>query len=526
MKLVGCGLPPNLVVPNPANDAALIKPIVGNEAGGSILLSMQTPQLTVEKRGPAMLRQGELLHYQIVVRNVGATPANQVRVEDEIPGDTRIVASDPQPVVQGGRATWTIAAIPPGTERSVSITLQANTFSELANSTTVHVSTSAGARPRALGGEPLSIRVAGPSTTTVGEQAVFEVRYANQTSQAVTGLVLHGTLTEGLSRPEGRLFEGDVGALPANGSKTIKLPVSALAPGRHVVEMKITAAGGMQATAQAAIDVQPAIVPTSGSAPVTHSTSNFVAPPPVFPTAATTAGVAITQSPIARLIAGREGDLRLEVTNHTGKALRNVRIVETLPESLEYAGASDRGMYQSNSRAAHWFLEGLAPAQSVALTLRVLPKTAGMFSAEIAVQPEGAPETKVASSVAVEGFSDLQVRMVARDNPLEMGKETIYEVTVANSGAASATGVQLEVVLPDGLIPREAKGPTKHLTHQRQTVQFEKLPTLAPLAQVTYRITAFAHAPGNHRVRASLASDQSRTPLVREQNLLVYDPSR
>jgi uncharacterized repeat protein (TIGR01451 family) len=518
--------PPQIVVPNPSNDAALIKPIAGNETGASILLSMQTPQLTVEKRGPAMLRQGEPLHYQIVVRNVGSTPANQVRVEDEIPSDTRIVSSDPQPTIQGGRATWTIAAIPPGTERSVSITLQANTFSELANSTSVHVSTSAGTRPRALGGEPLSIRVSGPLTTVVGEQPVFEVRYANQTSQAVTGLVLHGTLSEGLSRPEGRLFEGDVGELPANGSKTIKLPVSAMAPGRHVVEMKITAAGGLQATAQAAIDVQPAIVPTSAIAPAVNSTSNFVAPAPVFPTAANTSGVVIRQSPISRLIAGREGDLRIEVTNHTGKPLRNVRIVETLPESLEYAGASDRGMFQTNSRAAHWFLEGLAPSQSVALTLRVNPKTAGTFGAEIAVQPEGVAETKVASTIAVEGFSDLQVRMVARDNPLETGKETVYEIQVANSGAAPATGVQLEVLLPDGLIPREAKGPTKHLTNQRQTVLFEKLPTLTAQSQVTYRITAFAHAPGNHRVRVNLTSDQSRTALVREQNLLVYDPSR
>ncbi len=520
-------LPPNppLVVPSTQGDNSLIKPFIGNDPGGSILLSMQTPQLIVEKRGPAMLRQGEPLHYQIVVKNVGATPANNVRVEDEIPSDTRIVSSDPAPALQGGKATWTIVAIPPGTERAVSITLQSNTFSELANNTSVHVSAAAGARPRAMGGEPLSIRVAGPLTATVGEQPVFEVRYANQTSQVVRGLMLHGTLSEGLSRPEGRLFEGEVGELPANGSKTIKLPVSAMAPGRHVVEMKITAAGGLQATASAIIEVQPAAI-APAIAPVSHSTSNFVAPAPVVPALATTGGVVVTQSPITRLIAGREGDLRIEVTNNTGKPLRNVRIVEALPESLEFTGASDRGMFQSSSRSAHWFLENLAASQSVSLTLRVNPRMAGTFSTEIAVQPEGASETKSSSSVVVEGFSDLQVRMAARDNPLETGKETIYEIQVANSGAAPATGVQLEVTLPDGLIPREAKGPTRHLSNQSQTVRFEKLPTLAPQSQVTYRITAFAHTPGNHRVRVSLASDQSRTPLVREQNLLVYDPSR
>ncbi len=51
---------------------------------------------------------------------------------------------------------------------------------------------------------------------------------------------------------------------------------------------------------------------------------------------------------------------------------------------------------------------------------------------------------------------------------------------------------------------------------------FEGLSTLVAQGQAVYRVSAVGQVPGDARVRASVTSDQVRTPAVREMGTRVY----
>ncbi len=192
-----------------------------------------TPQVTVEKRVAAGGRAGEPQQFYIVLRNVGSTPALQVRVEDEIPPGARVTFADPQPILQSDRAVWVIAALPPGGERQLKVEVQAQGGGTIAGATSVLVSATTGARTRTaqeglgkegLGKEGLGMVIVPPAAVPVGFPVVFEVQVTNQGKQGLTGLVLHGRLPMGLLHPAGKEIEADVGDLAQVRPRPLKCP--------------------------------------------------------------------------------------------------------------------------------------------------------------------------------------------------------------------------------------------------------------------------------------------------------------
>ena len=50
-------------------------------------------------------------------------------------------------------------------------------------------------------------------------------------------------------------------------------------------------------------------------------------------------------------------------------------IVDTLPESVQFVTASDRGIYQPVTRTVQWLIEDLAPEETRTVAVRVQGKT-------------------------------------------------------------------------------------------------------------------------------------------------------
>jgi uncharacterized repeat protein (TIGR01451 family) len=459
------------------------------------LAHLQTPSVTLEKRGPSSLRRGQQQPYQIVIRNLGPAPAQQVHIEDELPANVRIHAANPMPQLQGNKAVWVLPVLPVNGELVLSLMLEASADVEINGRTSVYIAatsqtTAPAARPRSETA-PMVIQLAGPNQIAVGKPAVFEIRVVNQSAQPLTGIVLHGMLPEGLNTPQGRAIEGEVESTIAPGeSKTLKMPASAVKPGHYTVAVKVTTQTGHEASATAVIDI---VAET----------------------------LQLQQAPAARLFVGRDGDLRIDVTNDTHKPLRNVAVADRLPDGLDFVAASERGLYQGNSRTVYWLIDQMPPGQTRTLVVRVNGVKAGQHQNVVFAKADGIAEMQSASVVALEGISDLTLRVVDRDNPLELGKDTVYEILVRNPGNAPASNVQLQAQFPRGLMPKNAEGNTK-FSMDRHTVLFEPIPSLGPGGQAIYRVSALAQSIGDQRVRFALASEQVRLPIQREISTIVY----
>lgn len=480
---------------------APLPPLAGSMAAGA-LVNLQTPNVVVEKRGPASLGAGETQLYQIMIRNLGAVAAEQIRIEDELPANVRLLTADPMPAMQGARAVWLLPALAVGGERALKLTLKADANAQVLNNTSVHVSalsktTRASSTPGAL-----SIRLAGPDRIVVGKPAMFDIHVTNPTSQTLTGLVLHGELPPELvmqlrdqfgAMREERKIEGPVaGVTIAPGeSKILKMPTNAVKPGRGTVFAKVVTNQG-EASTSMSVDI-------AGET------------------------LLLQQAAATVLAQGRDGDLRIDLTNYTGKPLKNVAIANLLPEGFSFSGASDRGLYQSNSRTVHWFLEHLGVDATKTLVVRVQGSKTGQFTSHLSARADGVAEVRSSATLVVEGVADLLMKVTNGDNILELGRETVYEVHVKNPGSAPATNVQVQVQFPPGIVPKSAQADAKYVL-DRLSVVFEPAPSLGPQGELVYRVSAVGQTVGlDQRIRFSVVSGESKTPLTREVSVMVYN---
>ena len=304
-------------------------------------------------------------------------------------------------------------------------------------------------------------------------------------------MVLFGNFPDGFTHPAGQHIKHEhEGILQPGETKTLRMPATAVKPGRYTVEIKIATQSGYEASATANIEI---------GADTLH----------------------LTQAPNARLFVGRDGDHRIELTNHTNRTMRNVAVANQLAEGLEFVGASERGLYQANRRAVHWLVDELPPGRTQTLTLRVHATKVGQFQHVVTAKADGSAEVRSVGVITVEGVSGLSMKVIDRDNPLEVGRETVYEIQVANPGTTPSTNVKLQVQFPPGLTPKSAQGNTRYAIHQ-QTVEFDPLPALGPQGQAIYRVSALAQATGDQRIRFAIISDQLQTPIIREQGTKVY----
>ncbi|MBI3822338.1 MAG: DUF11 domain-containing protein [Planctomycetes bacterium] len=481
--------PPLTLQPGP-----IVAPPSSLDPGDGAIASVQTPVVTVRKLGPASYRAGETVSYTLVVRNHGAAPAQQIRIEDEIPANAKPAPLEPVGLFQGNKAVWVLSDLAAGTERILKFTVHAGADGQSPGNTTVHVSsanavTTTVLRPRNDGAVP-TVQLVGPASVSVGKPAVFEIRVANSSAQPMTTTALYGWLPDGLSHPEGAEIKGEVETTIAPGeTKTLKMPTTAVKQGRYAVRVKVATSTG-EASATTEIEI-------------------------------TGESLHLHQAPTLRLFPGRDGDMRIEVTNHTNKPMRNVQIADRLPDGLDFVDASSRGLYQANSRVVYWLIDELPAGKAQTLVVRVHCSKAGDHANVVFAKADGVAELHSTGVVKAEGVADLTLRVVERDNPLELGKQTVYEITVHSTGHAAATQVQLKVDFPKGIVPTKAEGDARFAL-DRQGVVFEPVASLGPQGQATFRVSALAQGVGDQRVRFSVVSEQVRVPVLREISVKVY----
>lgn len=504
-------------------------PVIVPPSDGA-LVHMHTPTVLVEKRGPATLKAGETQTYQIVVRNLGTAVAEQVRIEDELPAGVRLLSADPMPSTQGGRSVWMLSALPAASAQTLNLTLKADTDAQIVASTSVQVAAQTKTMRAASTSGQLSIRIVPPERIRVGRPAEFNIHVANPTGQTLSNIILFAELPAelamnvrdktGTMRAE-RKIEGPVaGVTIAPGDyKVLKMPTMAVKVGQGTIRAKVATNQGEASTS---LNVE---IPGE---------------------------TLVVQQYISKeLAAGQDGELRVEVINNTGKPLKNVAVSNLLPEGIFCVGASEKGMFQSNTRTVQWTLKQLPVDGMKTLSIHVQTSKAGKFLSHVSARADGVAEARTTVKLNVASPSailtaakppaapvaeatvltkppvaiaaDVQLKIAKADNVVEVGRETVYEIHVTNPGAAPMNNVQVQAHFPPAIVPKNAQADVKFVVNPQQ-VTFEPVPALSPQGQLVYRVVAVGQTAGSdQRVRFSVLSGSSPTPITREVSVMVYD---
>jgi uncharacterized repeat protein (TIGR01451 family) len=481
---------PSTALERPAPPAEHKGSLDSSAAGGV----SQAAAVSVETIGPASASVSKPYTFEIVVRNPGSTPAQFVRVQDRLPENLQYLGSEPRGEMHDGQLLWDLGTLDGGAERRIKVSVQATGEGELLTTATATCSARTSLRTK-VSQPKLSLVKKGPETAQVGDTVKFELLVSNVGTAPAEQIVLRDRMPAGLQhksqRTPGEVIEADLGTLAPGQTKTIDMEAKATQAGRFVNEASISAPGIAEVSAQATVVV-------------------------------TDAPLSLRKTGPQRSQPNQELVYELVVTNTGSGAAGGVKLVDTLPEGLDFVSASDSGTYSAATRTVQWELATLGGGQSKAVNVRVKAVKAGEWTNQAVARSERGQETRADLHVQLEGVPALLFEVVDLDDPVEVGSETTYEIRVVNQGTAPCTNVKITCVGPDGLKILGAEAPVAHRQDGNRIV-FEPLPKLAAKADVLYKVRARAMKAGDWRFRTLLSSDHMPDPVYEDESTQVYN---
>jgi uncharacterized repeat protein (TIGR01451 family) len=238
----------------------------------------------------------------------------------------------------------------------------------------------------------------------------------------------------------------------------------------------------------------------------------------------------------ARCLVRSEPVYNFDLSNPGTASTDPITAWAVVPDGFEIATISDGGQFNAANRTVGWKLPALPANGSKTLSLKL--KAAGPADGAVRFVAQATPvagpvtpasfgptgrvlEAKAEQVVRAEGVPALRFEVLDVDDPVEVGKDAVYEIKVVNQGTAPCTGVVVLAALADGTSVSGASGPTAG-RGQGQQVSFDPLTTLAPKQEVIYQVRVKGAVPGDMRFRVTLSSDQMKAPVVKEESTRFY----
>src|SRR5690606_33472911 len=133
------------------------------------------------------------------------------------------------------------------------------------------------------------------------------------------------------------------------------------------------------------------------------------------------------------------------------------------------------------------------------MQVTALPVEAGDQKLRVDGQAALGLERTIEHVVGVEALAELFFTVTDTADPIEVGKDTLYEIRVTNQGSKAATNVVVTALLPQELEAVSGDGPTR-ASQEGGRIIFAPLPKLAPKQEVTYKVGVRGARAGDHRI--------------------------
>lgn len=473
--------------PVAASAGASTQPVPGDTR----LEGLQIPTLAVQKVAPREVQVNREATFELVVKNTGRTPANQVRVHDQIPNGARFVSANPPPAENaGGQLVWDLGTVNPGQQVSIQMTVLPEQPGEMGS--VAHVTFGAQATARTTCTQPqLALRHEAPESVLVGQDFQMNIILENRGNGPAEEVVLLEDVPEGLDFGTGQKeLEYPIGTLRPGEVRQVPLRLRASRVGHVKNVLVATGAGKLQA--ETTVNLR--IVSPQLTLSIDGATRKFLKRP-------------ATHS--------------ITVSNPGSAPALNVQVVARLPRGLQFSSANNQGQYDPNSHAVVWRLARLDSQKSGVTELVTVPIAAGKHEIQVQATADPGQQQVASHSLEVEQLSSLYFDIAETSGPVETGSPAAYRVRIVNQGQVPAANVTAQVTFAQGVRPDSANGPVRAQVNG-QSVIMEPVATLSPGQELTFVIQATAVGPGEHRSTLSVRSDDREVAGTKEISTHVY----
>ena len=458
--------------------------------GEAVLEGLQTPALVIEKRAPAQVQLGKTTLIQLIVKNVGGTKASDVKVVDRIPRGSKYVSAKPKPNMFGDQLTWDLGDVQPGDEVVIETSLVAEKTGELGS--VAQVSFSSIATTRTLVTEPkLTITQSAPKFVMIDDEINLQIRIENVGTGAAENVTVETDIAEQVAHPVGSELRYEVGRLDPGDYQDLTLTLNARKPGK----------------------IQQRILVQGDGTEVVEEVTNFEIIAPELDLQ--------VKGPSLRYL-DRKAIHKIALDNLGTADATNVELVAVLSPGLQFISADRNGSYDARTHAVYWSLESLPKGDGDTVRLTTIPTQIGEASIDYRLQSDLVAELVDRQKMEVRELAELFFEIDDEVDPIEIGSETIYRVTVTNQGSKDATNVKMRMIFPQGiLVTDDIESPVDY-KQTSGTITFNDVDRIAPDQKIEIVVRAEGTKAGDQRVAFELSSDERPDWVRKEESTRVY----
>jgi uncharacterized repeat protein (TIGR01451 family) len=446
--------------------------------------------IKIDKVMPVSVAVGQPFDYTITVTNLTNLDMANVIVKDQLMGNYTFKSATPAAQAEGDLLTWTLPALGPKAQQKIVVSGSAKSVGWVQNCVNATFIIPACAKTQVV--QPaLSLTKTATPEALLCDVIVLKYNVCNKGTGVASNVVITDQLPEGLTL--------------ATGQKNVDIKVGSLAPGKcmeYSLNAKVAKTGSYKSGALAVAD--------GGLKAETEATSTVVKQPVL----------AITKTGPEKQYIGRSIKYEITVANKGDASANDVTLTDTVPAGVSQVMASDGG--QAAGSSVSWKLGALAAGQSRKVSVSYMPQGSGSFSNVASVSATCAESVKASAKTDVMGIAAILLEVVDVSDPIEVGQNETYVITVTNQGSAPDTEIVVKCRLEEGMQYVSSSGATNGSSADG-VVTFQPLATLAPKASATWKVVVKANKAGDMRFTTTLNSKQLGREVMETEATNFYE---
>lgn len=451
-----------------------------------------SPAVSVESSNPVQARIGEIMEQEIIVKNIGSVPAEQVEVRGNVSIDSELISTEPKAEVVNSSLVWKLSRIPTGGQQKIIVRVRPLIAGELSCQTNVSFKSTGSTKPQAA--EPkLKLTFQAPNAVPLNSEVRIRVNVSNVGTAAATGVRVR-QIVPGVMQAAAESYSSplslEVGTLQPGETRVLETASIAREPGTVRVNLIAQTEDGYQTAAEQILRVTTPKLAIAATGPETRNMN-------------------------------QRASYQFTVVNPGDAPATNVNVMIGLPEGLEFLDANGNAVYNTSKRTVAWAVGTLEPQQRREFTVNVMAQTEGQHLQRVVAWADGNLLAKADKLTRVEGILTLDMEISDVEDPIQVGGETIYEIQITNRGATTAEQIQVTAALPPGMTVVRIESAGRYRM-QGQQIQFETIASLAPQASTEMQVHVRGMAQGMQRIRAVMTCPTLKSAVTAEETTEVY----
>jgi uncharacterized repeat protein (TIGR01451 family) len=445
--------------------------------------------IQLDKVMPQEVELNRLFDYTIKVTNLTDKILINILVTEEIPRNFRFAGSNPTARQEPGKLVWEIDSLGPKVSQQITVTGVATEIDDLKHSTIVTHAMRAQSNVRVV--QPnLQLTLTAPSDVLLCDPIPVEYIVSNIGTGSAQDVKIVSALPPGLQTSDGKSeLVLDAGTLSAGQVRQLSAELRATGKGVFVNKAVASSATGLKTESAGAI---------------------ITVRQPVL---------AITKSGPEKQYVGRSLTYEVTVANTGDGIAKDVILDDTIPAGVTSIEAT-AGANFSGSKLI-WELGTLAPRTSKNVRVSYTPTQPCLLTNNTTANAYCAESVTTSMKTLIAGIAATRLEVIDLEDPLEVGNQTTYVITVSNEGSAPDTNIRIVCNLEDKIQYVSSGGETSG-SIMGNTVSFTPLRTLAPKARATWRVVVKGIRPGDVRFRVTMYTDQLVRPVEETEATYVF----